>query len=247
MRGDAHVLVAENPRQPRGKVGAKTGGQRCARAIVQIGQTFQTGPTQGLLLLVRQLQRRDRQGAGGGAVLARCEQAAGTEAGQGAGDLGRCGQSAAGLKPSAFSAGLDGLDQVHLAAEQMGAAGHVQHQAVRRVERDHGGEAAEILQHLRQQGGVGVRAVGDGAQGGRPRSRVGQGQTRCQSRLRCRGIDGGQPQRAFDLFDQNDGRGAIRRRVSLLTPQPVAGQPREPDRQITARGRGMIPVHDPTP
>ncbi|MNX81424.1 hypothetical protein D3C86_1131110 [compost metagenome] len=251
MRGDAHVLVAQNPREPGGEVGAEAGGQGRARSVVQVGQTFQPGAAQGLLLLVRQLKGGDRQAAGGVAVLTRFEQAAGTEAGQGAGNLGRSGQSTAALEPSASGAGLDRLHQARLAAEQVGAAGHVQHQAMRGIQGDHGGEAAEILQHLRQQGVVGVGAVGDDAQGRGSRSRIGQGQAGGQPRPRRRRIDGGQPQGALDLFDQNDWRRVLRRRVlflsPLLAPQPVAGQPGEPDRQIAAWEGGMISAHDPTP
>ncbi|MBD3573023.1 hypothetical protein EJ082_08605 [Brevundimonas diminuta] len=95
----------------------------------------------------------------------------------------------------------------------MGAAGHIQHQAVRRIERDHGGEAAEILQHPSQQGVVEVRSMGDDAQGGGPRPRVGQGQAGGQSRLRGERIDSRQPQRALDLLRQDDGRRILRRRV----------------------------------
>ncbi|MNE46064.1 hypothetical protein D3C80_1403840 [compost metagenome] len=53
MRGDAHVLVAQNPRQSGGEVGAEAGGQGRAWAVVQIGQTLQSGAAQGLFLLVR--------------------------------------------------------------------------------------------------------------------------------------------------------------------------------------------------
>ncbi|MNR00748.1 hypothetical protein D3C85_1165320 [compost metagenome] len=110
---------------------------------------LQSGAAQSLFLLVRQFQGGDGQTADGGAVLAFGKEPAGTEAGQGAGGLGRAGQTAATLQPGACGAGLDGLHQLRLAAEQMGAAGHVQHQAMRRVQRDHGGETAEILQHPR--------------------------------------------------------------------------------------------------
>ena len=91
--------------------------------------------------------------------------------------------------------------------------------------------------------------MGDDAQGKGPRPRVGQGQAGGQPRPRRRRIDGRQPQRALDLLGQDDRRRILRRRVVplLLTPQPVAGQPGEPDRQIAARGGGRFAVHDPTP
>ena len=89
----------------------------------------------------------------------------------------------------------------------------------------------------------------DDAQGRGSRLRIGQGQTWRQPRLGRRRIDGGQPQRALDLFGQNDRRPILRRRVAppRLTPQPVAGQPGEPDRQIAAWAGGRFAAHDPTP
>ena len=57
--------------------------------------------------------------------------------------------------------------------------------------------------------------MGDDAQGGRPSPRIGQGQTWRQPSPRRRRIGGGQPQRALDLFGQDDGR-RIRRRVWFL-------------------------------
>lgn len=149
---------------------------RGARTVVQISQTLQPCSTQGLLVLVRQFQSGDRQAARGGAVLPRFEQAAGTKAGQGARDLGCCAQAATALEPDASGADLDLLHQCRLAAKQVSAASYVQHQAVRRVQSDHGGEAPKILQHSRQQGRVGVRSVGNSAQGRSPRLRVSQGQ-----------------------------------------------------------------------
>ena len=53
MRGDAHVLVAQNPRQSGGKVAAEAGGQGSARPVVQIAQPLQAQTAQGLVLLVR--------------------------------------------------------------------------------------------------------------------------------------------------------------------------------------------------
>ena len=143
---------------------------------------------------------------------------------------------------------MRGAHQASLPAEQMGAAGDVQHQAVRRVQSDHGGETAEILKHPCQQGGVRFGSMGDSAQCGRARLGIGQGQAGREARSRCRRIDGSQPQPALDLLDQNDRR-VFSRPVflPLLTPQSVAGQPGEPDRQIAARGGGMFAAHDPTP
>jgi hypothetical protein len=212
MRGDAHVLVAQHPRQAGGKPDAETGGQRRAGPVVQIGQLLQPGPAQSLFVLVGQFQRCDRQAAQGGAGDVCGENAAGSVSGQGPRGLGRVSQGAPDFESGAFGPSLDRLHQSPFAAEQMGAAGDVQHQAVRRIQRDHWAEAAEILHQPGQKGGVRLGPMDDGAQGGRPRPGVGQGQTRGQACLRRRWIDRRQPQRALDFFDEDDRRGLFRQR-----------------------------------
>ena len=112
---------------------------------------------------------------------------------------------------------MGGAHQSGLAAEQMSAAGDVQHQAMRRILGDHGGEAAEILHHLQKQGGIRLGPVNDGAQGRRSRPRIGQGQAGFQTRTRRRRINGGQTQGAADLLDQDD---RLRRYVADARPTP---------------------------
>ena len=95
---DAHVLAAEQPLDFPGKIAAETRGEKTRRPRRHIAERLQSGPPQGLRMLLIQLQRRQRQTRGGGFCLLGRKNAAGGKTRQRAGAIRRAGQSGPGGK-----------------------------------------------------------------------------------------------------------------------------------------------------
>ena len=200
---DADVLASQHPIQPRRRRRAEAGGDGGGRAIRQMPQGLQARPRQGLGLLVRQLQRRDRQAAQGLVLPPPLVNPAPPEARQGARRLGRAGQGQTHRQTHALGPRRDSPDQPRLAPEQMGATGHVQRQTVRPVGRRHRRETPEVQQHPFQQGRVRLRPVRDHANIRRPRPCIGQGHARRQTQGQGRAVGRRQAQRPLHLLHEH--------------------------------------------
>ena len=176
----------------------------------------------------------DRQRADGFGLLAVGNDFSRNMPRQGAGaDRGPRDISADGKTPPGQRA-AHGLQQRRLAAEQMGAAGDVEEQPVRRIERHQRREAiapvGDIVQRLAVGGLVGIehrqfRADGAG---------IGQRQADRKARMRGQVIEGINLQRVVLFGDDNAG--SVTRRVAALYELPldaVDGQARQPQAEDT--------------
>jgi hypothetical protein len=124
------------------------------------------------------------------------------------------------------------LQQPFLAAEQMRAAGDVEKQAMRRVERHQRGEpvapVGDGVQRLGICCGVGIEHLDIGTD----RARIGQRQPGVEAEARGIIIDGRDLQRVVLLGDDNAGRRVSRRGVArTLAPDAVGRQARQPQAQ----------------
>lgn len=164
------------------------------------------------------------------------------------GAAGGAGDGDASLQALRGKPGNDRVRECRLAAEEMSAAGDIEHQAGRRIERDQRGVAVAPIGDRRQQALV---CLGIGLGDGKPRmARAGIGQRQSDGEAKARGgiIQRGDAQRALDLVrnDERDSRVPSRRRVGccgIIRPgrgaagQAVGRQPAQPDREVAARRR----------
>ncbi len=236
QRREPGILMAEHAPQPRHQVLAETGRQCLGGALGKIGQRPQARPGQGERGLGRKLQRRDRQRPQPGLVLPGRHDPAPAEAGQRMGGLGRARDGRAERETAALHPAADRRQQRALPAEEMGAAGDVEQQALGAIERDQRGEAIAEGGEPHQQGLVGLRLGLDRDQPGNAGPRVGQGQVPREPQARARSSPRRGAARCRDGHRPPAGRQPVRR-MSGSGPPAAAG--RSAGKGTTKRDSGV--------
>ena len=130
-----------------------------------------------------------------------------------------------------------------LAAEQMRAAGDVEHQPVRRIEPDQRRIAVAPVGDRFEQTPVGLRIGIRDRQARIHRARIGERHAGLEAEPRRGVVQGGDPQRALDRRD--DDKGFSRR--GRAARDPVGRKPPQPHRQIAPAESTlmMVPLDDP--
>ena len=224
----------------RGESRSEARGQGGAGPVIDMAEGLQSGPAKRLGLGRGQFKDGHGQATGDGAVLALGRHPAMTETGQGARRLRRPGEGDAGLQAHPPRQRDCGAGQTFLAAEQMGAAGDVQHQTVRFVQRRHRAEAAEGVPHPAQQGRIARLVMRPGVQMRNLRPRIRQRHAGRQPQRQGFAVQRGQAQGVGRLVDQGE------RTLRPRGRQPVDGQERKPGGQMPPVRR-TTGFHDPTP
>ena len=133
--------------------------QRPARLPQQVADAAQAEPVQRGDAGRRQAQCLQGQGGDGDRLLARRHDDPDASARQARGAIRRAGDGGVHGDAGAGETGDEGAAQRLLAAMQMGDAGDVQQQPVRRVERRQRGDAARPMGEAAQPGGIGLRRM----------------------------------------------------------------------------------------
>ena len=138
----------------------------------------------------------------------------------------RIGEAEGEREPLRRKARLDLADQPRLAAEEMGGAGDVEHQAVAPVERDERRIAragvGEALQQFRLRRRIGL---GDDERG-MARASVGERQAGRQAEPRGVGVDADEPARVLDRRDDRERHADVN---LMRAPRAVRRQTRQPE------------------
>ena len=224
--------------EPRQRLLPKARGERRARPRQKIADAAQPGARQGRRPLLGQLQRRDRQLRRDRVevvlrgLTGRKPQIGKTRQGPRQRRPRREGRARA--KTLGLETALDLVQQIRLAAEKRGGAGHIEHDAIGRIERGQRREAAVPVGERRQR-----RSVGDGVvllqrERGNDRARIGDrhaGSDPAPSRRRVRRDDA---LAALDLAPEREGRLSGARIAPAQNP--VGRQRRQEDAQETHVG-----------
>ena len=193
---------------------AKTGGDSGAGQLRHLTHTLQPGPAQRNLhrFLIRQ---------GGQRQINKARLA---EAGQRHRGGRRGGQRVAGGKAEPVQPRQHVGDQAGLPAEQMGTASDVDHQAVRRLGRDHGGPAGGTIRQPTKAGRITRRIMRLHPHARQNGARIGQRQTGVQALCRRRRATSADDLAATIIGHQDEW---FRRRGFLLPGEAFGGQPRQ--------------------
>ena len=231
-RRDRH---GDGPRQPGKQMRQRLAEARRQRRHVLArhpadGQ--QPGAAQRQFARFGQRQRGDRQ------VI----DAVGLVASQRQCGIRRGGECRPGGQPQPRQPGDKVIDQRRLAAEQMRAAGDIEHQPMRRHRHHHRGVAIAAIGEPFEQRRIGGRIMRLRQQLGHPRPGIGEPHPRGQPGGECLPVDRGQNDRALVLLRQRQRRfRRFWRRVKprgvgrTLAPQPLAGELRQVQGQNAAR------------
>ena len=224
QRGDPPVLMAERTAKPRRQIFAETGRQRRGGARSQIADRLQPGARQRHHRLRGQDERRGRQPRDRLRIASGGHDAAAPEPGDGMRGLRRAGDGTATMQPRSGHPVGDERKQAGLAAEEMSAAGDVEHQPVRGIERH---QRRETLAIGRKPGQEPLVLLGLGGQGGQVRdagARIGQGQAARQAQSDGTAVAFGQFEGPLLARDE-DHRRLSRRGVVGCPDRPLAPAP----------------------
>lgn len=244
------IHLAQHPLQALDDIAAETGNQRLARTVGQIGDGDKAGTLQGEDRLLLKPQGADGQRAHGMGLGAGRTDAPLGKAGKGPGGIGGAGNGRAQGEAHGSDAAGHVIAQNLLAAEEMGAAGNVEHETVRPIEADQGGVAITPVSQMIKQHAISRRIVVHGDQGRHADAGIGQGQTRHQAVVQAPLIDMGEAEGIVDPAQDDERQiswpGAKGRPSPALPMQPVGRQEGQPQGEI-ATVPGKHGGHDPIP
>jgi len=218
-RDDAHILPAEHPPEPADQALTEAGRQRGTRPLAQMPDGLETGPREGEGRLERRPQSPDGQAPHGFRFQPRRHDPDPAKAGERTRAIGSPRDRRADAHAEPLQTGDDVGPHRCFPIEEMRAARDVEDEPVWRVQRHARGPAIARVGKALQEQSVGCWIdTGDGD----PRDAgpsVGERQSRHEAELEGTRIDGREPQRAFDLLDENE-RVLIRLDGASLPPGP---------------------------
>ena len=203
-RRDRLVLPAERLVDAADEDFAEPGGERRARQVDEIADTPEADFGERLDRLRREAQRRRRQRRERRPHLLRRHQRGVAIARDAPGAAGGVGDRRAGVQALCGEAGEQVAAHGGLPAEQMGAAGDVEHEAVGRIEADQRRVAiAPVGDGVEQPAVRRLVARGDG-EGGMHRARIGERHAEPQAEALRRIVHGHDPLGALDRLDDDE-------------------------------------------
>ena len=234
-RHDARILLARNAPQPRQQLLAEAGRKRQARPLQQVPDGLEAGAGKRGCGLMGNGERRDKERRNGLRFGTRRHDRHAPEPCKRLRRIGRAGGRGACGKPRPRHAMQHVSAQSRLPAEEMRAAGNIEDQAIRRIERHERRPAVAIigdgLEQRRIGGRIGIEHGDLRHSGTRIRERQAYSEAKCDGFL----VERGKTHRALDLFGDDDR--LIRRSCGAECPpppQPVDRQERKEEGEIAA-------------
>ncbi len=204
-RADRLLLAAERLVEPAEERAAEAGGERRARRIHDLADPLQPDPVEGRDCLRVEAERGEREGREHRRRLLDCDDRAGREPRRCRGGAGRAGDRGAGGEALRREAGEEVGDHRVFAAEEMCAAGHVEHQAVV-IERDERRVALGPVGDRGKERGVGGRVLVDRVKRRDHGAGIGERLAGLEAEAHCCLIEGDEAERTLDLGDDDEGR-----------------------------------------